>query len=172
MRSQGRDDEFETFFILESDRLERFATMLAGDPVQGKELAQEALVRTYTHWTRIKDSAPGAYARRIVVNLLRSAHRAKRLRATKALPGWATGAVTNDHPSERIADSLRIVPLLRRLPPIRRATVLLRFYEDLSEQEIARILDRPVGTVKSDLHRSLRRLRAEFEELETGERRR
>jgi RNA polymerase sigma-70 factor (ECF subfamily) len=46
----------------------------------------------------------------------------------------------------------------------RRATVVLRFYEDMSEQQIADTLDRPVGTVKSDLHRGLKKLREILEE--------
>jgi hypothetical protein len=53
---------------------------------------------------------------------------------------------------------------LMELSPIRRATIVLRFYEDMSEADIARTLDRPLGTVKSDIHRGLAKLRQLLEE--------
>jgi DNA-directed RNA polymerase specialized sigma24 family protein len=58
---------------------------------------------------------------------------------------------------------------LAELSPVRRATILLRFYEDMSEHEISRELDRPLGTVKSDIHRALRQLRPLLEESQAGE---
>lgn len=169
MRIGSRDEEFEAFFRAESARLERFATMLVGDPLQGAELAQEALVRIYARWRRIKDGSPGAYGHQIVVNLVRSAHRSKRLRALKPVPGWAGGgSPAADAPDDRIGDAMAVVEALGRLSPVRRATVLLRFYEDMSEHQIASVLDRPLGTVKSDIHRALRELRPLLEEANTG----
>jgi DNA-directed RNA polymerase specialized sigma24 family protein len=58
---------------------------------------------------------------------------------------------------------LRISKALKVLPALRRAAVVLRFYEDMSEADIARTLDRPIGTIKSDIHRGLARLRRELE---------
>ena len=168
MRGGSRDEEFQTFFATESARLERFATMLVGDPFEGADLAQEALVRLYARWTRVKDRSPAAYARQIVVNLVRSAHRAKELRALKPVPGWAGSECrTTDLPDERVGDSMRLADALGRLSPIRRATLLLRFYEDMTEHQISRTLDRPLGTVKADIHRALRQLRPLLEEADT-----
>lgn len=168
MRSPSVDDEFEAFFSAHAGGLERFATMLVGDPHQGAELAQEALVRVYARWGRVSDGAPTAYARTVVLNLVRSAHRSRRTRAATAVPLWAAGGEADlQDPEGQVEDSIRLVPALQRLPPVRRATVLLRFYEDRSIQEVARLLDRPEGTVKSDIHRALRQLRPLLEEPAT-----
>lgn len=169
MRSATRDHDFRALFAAESQRLERFATMLVGDAHEGAELAQEALARVYAHWERIKDGSPGAYARQTVVNLVRSKHRAKKLRALKPIPEWAGGGGLHAAAdTDRVGDSLQILDALSGLSPIRRATVLLRFYEDMSEHEIARVLDRPLGTVKSDIHRALRQMRSSIEEVGSG----
>jgi len=167
-----RDDAFRAFFVAEADRLERFATLLTGDPTKGADLAQEALVRVYTHWGRIRTGTPGAYARQIVVNLVRSAHRAKKRRDLKPVPAWAGGeGRTVDAPGDRIADRMNVTRALKELSPIRRATVVLRFYDDMGEHQIAEVLDRPLGTVKSDIHRALRQLRPLLEDANAGERR-
>lgn len=168
MRSAIRDDDFRAFFVAESRRLERFATMLVGDPYEGAELAQEALARVYARWGRIKEESPGGYARQTVLNLVRSKHRAKKLRAFKPVPEWAGGGGHAAADIDRIGDSLQILDALSGLSAIRRATILLRFYEDLSEHEIARVLDRPLGTVKSDIHRGVRQLRSLLDGAGTG----
>jgi RNA polymerase sigma factor (sigma-70 family) len=62
-------------------------------------------------------------------------------------------------PTARVDESSRLTTALKELSPMRRAVVVLRFYEDMTEAEIARVLDRPLGTVKSDLHRALKLLR-------------
>ena len=170
MRSRPRAREFEAFFAAESASIERFATMLVGDPFEGAELTQEALARVYARWGRIRDGSPGAYARQIVVNLVRSAHRSRKLRALKPVPEWA-GEGEEDAADERVGDSLRLIDALKHVPPIRRAALLLRFYEDMSDSEIARVLDRPPGTIKSDIHRALRQLRPLLEDERTGDRR-
>jgi DNA-directed RNA polymerase specialized sigma24 family protein len=123
-----RDDAFRAFFVAEAARLERFATLLTGDSTQGADVAQEALVRVYTHWGRIRTGTPGAYARQIVVNLVRSAHRSKKRRGLKPVPAWAGGEGRPvDAPGDRIADRLNVTRALTELSPVRRATVLLRF---------------------------------------------
>lgn len=168
MRSHSVDDEFEAFFNAHAGGLERFATMLVGDPVQGAELAQEALVRVYARWGRVSNGTPTAYARTVVLNLVRSAHRARRVRRAAAVPDWAARGDADLRDSEgQVADQMRVVPALQQLSPVRRATVLLRFYEDRSIQEVARLLGRPEGTVQSDIHRALNQLRPLLEEPTT-----
>lgn len=167
MTRQARDEEFRNFFAAEGARLERFATMLVGDPVEGAELAQEALVRVYSRWGRIRKGSPWGYARQTILNLVRSAHRTRKLRAVSPVPGWArTEENVNVRIDELVGDSMRVIDAMKRLSPTRRATILLRFYEDMAEQEIATTLNRPVGTVKSDIHRGLRQLRPLLEESE------
>ena len=154
-----REEAFRDFFAAEAEPLRRFATFLTGDPHHAADLAQEALVRTYRHWTRIEGAEAAPYARKILVNLVRSEHR-------KVLVRRKYDRATDDptvSPSARIDDWMEISTALKVLSPIRRAAVILRFYEDMSEADIARILDRPVGTIKSDIHRGLARLRRELE---------
>jgi RNA polymerase sigma-70 factor (sigma-E family) len=163
MRAKDRDAQFMAFFEAESDKLRRLAVFLTGDADRAADLAQEALVRTYKHWHRVTDDDPGPYARRILVNLVRSAHRRKlverkHLNVVRVEPAPAT----------RDTDEwLTLARALDALPPMRKAAVVLRFYEDMSEADIARVLDRPLGTIKSDIHRGLAKLRPL---LEAGER--
>lgn len=166
MKTTTRDSEFRDFFAHESARLQRFATMLVGDPNEAAELAQEALVRVYKRWGRIRDGSPSAYARRIVLNLVRSAHRYNKLRRERPLP---TGPESTDSQAVRVEEWLRVSTALTQLSPVRRATILLRFYEDMSEHEISTTLDRPLGTVKSDIYRALRQLRPLLEESQARE---
>ncbi len=155
-----REEAFGAFFSAENERLQRFAIMLVGDPHEAAELTQEALARVYARWGWIKSGSPSAYARQTILNLVRSGHRARKLRDAKLPPAWAAADVDQPGADHGVGDSMQILDALRALPPARRAAVILRFYEDLSDHEIARVLDRPVGTVKSDIHRALKQLRS------------
>ncbi|MDQ4024122.1 MAG: SigE family RNA polymerase sigma factor [Actinomycetota bacterium] len=159
---RDRDTEFTGFFQAESEKLRRLAAFLTGDSSGAADLAQEALVRTYRHWGRIRNEDPGPYARRILVNLVRQQHRrtllAKRYEQTQAPEHAVNGG--------RVEDWLRVTAALKQLPPARRAVVVLRFYEDMTEHDIATTLDRPLGTVKSDMHRGLAKLRQLLDDTE------
>lgn len=155
-----RDEGFRLFFVAESDRLRRLGIFLTGDPEQAADLAQEALARTFRHWRRISGDNPGPYARRILVNLVRSRHRRALLQ--RRHNDLAIDPVVHDNP--RVEEWLRVTNALKQLPPLRRAAIVLRFYEDMSEADIAAVLDRPIGTVKSDIHRGLKALRPLLEE--------
>ena len=96
------------------------------------------------------------------MNLVRSAHRRRLLELRHNRPALEVV----DSRSPQVDEYLRVTEALKALPPIRRATVVLRFYEDMSEAEIARVLDRPLGTVKSDIHRSLKKLKDLLDESE------
>lgn len=161
-RSQERREQFGAFFVAESERLRRLGLLLTGDPERAADLAQEALALTYRHWRRIREQDPGPYARRILVNLVRSQHRRTMLerRHEQKPADPVTGEAT------RVDEWLRVTDALKTLPPVRRATIVLRFYEDMSEADIARALERPLGTVKSDIHRALAKLRPLLEETE------
>jgi RNA polymerase sigma-70 factor (sigma-E family) len=158
MRTRDRDAEFRDFYLTEAPRLQRLATMMVGDPEKGADLAQDALLKVYTKWPRIRNEDPGPYARTILVNLCRSAYRRKALEIRKA--PTHSGYIPDQ--SSRIDDALRVATALSALSPIRRAVVLLRFYEDMPEQQIAVVLDRPINTIKSDLRRALDALRPVF----------
>lgn len=152
-----RDAAFLAFFQAEEKNLQSFATFVSCEPDEAYDLVQEALVRTYRAWKRIDE--PGVYARRIVVNLTRDRARRRRVRLLRPLSGERT---ERPQPHD-VIERLMVIQGLKLLTPIRRAVVVLRFYEDMSERQIAEALERPLGTVKSDLHRALATLRPVFE---------
>ena len=144
------------FFEAESDRLQRFAAFLCGDPDVAADLAQEALTRAYAAWPRLDRKDPSAYVRRILVNALRDRRRRDRVRRQRVNPLPVVVQTGTDSSS---VERLAMVEALATLSPVRRAVVILRFYEDMSEDRIAEILERPAGTVRSDLHRALKSIR-------------
>lgn len=158
MRTKDRDAEFKDFYLAEAPRLLRLAIMLTGDPERAADLSQDALIKVYTKWHRIRNEDPSPYARTILVNLCRSAYRRRMLEFRKT-PIHA-GHIPDQ--SNHVDDSLRVATALSALSPIRRAVILLRFYEDMPEQQIASVLDRPLNTIKSDLRRALETLRPMF----------
>lgn len=155
MRTRDRDSEFRDFYVNEAGRLKRLGIMLTADVERGADLAQDALLKTYLSWGRIRSEDPGPYARKTLVNLCRSAHRRRMLEIHKA-PGPRPDVVDQ---AGRVDEALRVATALSVLSPVRRAVVLLRYYEDMPESDIARILDRPLNTIKSDLRRALEKLR-------------
>jgi RNA polymerase sigma-70 factor (sigma-E family) len=166
MLPRTRDAEFKEFFMGESAALARLGTFLTGDPERGADLAQEALVRTYQHWGRIKEDDPAPYARRILVNLVRSAHRRKLLEKRHPPRPIDVAASRSGH----VDEWMRVSEALKAIPPMRRAAVILRFYEDMTEAQIAETLNRPLGTIKSDIHRGLAALRPLLTEENARER--
>ena len=155
MRLSQRDDEFRAFFFAQSPRLRGIALLMTGDQARAEELAQEALLRAYRAWPRIRREDPGPYVRATLVNLCRNEYR-RRLLERKRPSEEAATQIGHD---ATVAEAMRLADALRALPPIRKAVIVLRYYEDLPEAEIARILDRPLNTIKSDIRRSLETLR-------------
>jgi RNA polymerase sigma-70 factor (sigma-E family) len=160
MNSRDRDTAFTAFFEAEGVRLQRFASFMCGDADLAADLTQEALMRTYRGWRSIRNEDPGPFARRIVVNALRDKRRRDRVRRLRPI---ASLPLVDPADASAGLDWMVVARLLRTLPTMRRAVVLLRFYEDMTEQQIADALDRPLGTVKSDLHRALATLRPLFQ---------
>ena len=136
MRLRDRDEEFRAFYFAEATRLKGVALLMTGDPARAEELAQEALLKTYRAWPRIRREDPGPYVRTALVNLCRNEYRRRLLeRSHPASPAEATAP----HDS-KIAEAMRLADALKALPPVRKAVIVLRYYEDLPEAEIARIL--------------------------------
>jgi len=150
------DAEFREFFAGEYARLCWLGFLLTGSGAEGEELAQEALVRMWWRWRLGRRPAdPARYARRVLVNRQRSVLRRAAVEAR---------SLGRARPAELVppADSERAMVLweaVKALPPRQRAVLVLRYKEDLTEAEVARLLGLPVGTVKSTGHRALARLR-------------
>lgn len=150
-------DEFHDFVAARRPTLLRAAMLL--NPADAEDLLQSALAKTYLSWERINDhGALDGYVRRVMVNINISWWRRRRLDEypTDELPDLP---VADHSRRSELHDSLE--RLLCRLPARQRAAVVLRYYEDLSETEIAETLGVSVGTVKSTVSRAMARLREE-----------
>ena len=146
-----------------SDRqvaLLRTAVLLTGDHHRAEDLVQDALAKVAARWGRLRDGHPDAYARQVIVRTNISWWRKQR-REVVADPG--DRAVTGAEPS--VDRRLLLDHALERLTPKQRSTVVLRYYDDLSERETADALGVSLGTVKSTTHDALRRMRESSPEL-------
>lgn len=154
-------DEFTGFVAARRASLLRAALVLTTDRSDAEDLLQAALARTYLAWERINDrTALDGYVRRAMVNINISWWRRRRLREypTDELPDMPVA----DHARHsELRDTLE--RLLDRLPARQRAAVVLRYYEDLTEGEIAETLGVSVGTVKSTVSRAMAKLREDAE---------
>ena len=154
-RTRDREAEFRGFYFAEAGRLKRLALLMTGDPDRAEDLTHDALLRTYKAWNRIKNEDPGPYVRQALVNGCRN-HIRKRGLERRHRPD---PVLDTPDASPSVIEALRVAAALEILSPVRRAVVLLRFYEDLPEAQIAQMLDRPLNTIKSDLRRALDQLR-------------
>jgi RNA polymerase sigma-70 factor (sigma-E family) len=154
----GDDREFLDFFADEFWSLRRLGFLLTGDWGEAEELAQEAMVRTFAAWSRVRRyQQRAAYARKVLLNRHRSLLRRAVVEARHALV--SRPQAETHHEPDFSGDDLLLWQALRRLPARQRAALVLRYYLDLSEAEVARQLGVPAGTVKSLVHRGLVRLR-------------
>lgn len=164
--SSSSEAEFTAYVQERRAALYATAFHLTGDRYEAEDLLQSALFSTYRAWDRISDKAAvGGYLRRTMTNLHISAWRRRKLNEypTEELPETAS-----DTDAMR-GTELRAVlwQALARIPEPQRTMLVLRYYEGRTDPEIAEILGISVGTVKSSIWRSLRRLR-EDEALSFG----
>ena len=158
--ARSYDEEFAHFVAARSMALLRTAHLLTGDLGTAEDLLQTALLKTYRHWPRLTNrEAPDAFVRRVMITSQASWWRRRRVREDSA-------AVV---PEPAVADATRAADVrdelwraLARLPVRMRAVLVLRYWEDLSEAETARVLGCSAGTVKSQASRGLARLRTEL----------
>lgn len=152
-----RDDgTFDEFMRSSSPRLLRLAWLLTGGASSAEDLVQETLERVYVAWPRIEPGGTHNYARRILVNLHTDSHRRRwRERLTAKVP-----ETSGPDRSDAVALADELTAALAQLPVRERQCVVLRHHADLSEREVADVLDVSMGTVKSSTSRGLARLRA------------
>jgi RNA polymerase sigma-70 factor (sigma-E family) len=149
-------DDYATLFARHHGRLLRVAELIAGDSDVAAEAVAEAFSRTYPHWRRGRVEDVGAYLRRAVVHEIQRTWRRRHVTLDEArfVDGEADGIVERD----------RVWRALDGLSSRQRTAVVLRYYEDLSEADIADAMGVPPGTVKSTLSRALDRLRVALKE--------
>lgn len=152
------EDEFTEWAAGAQRRLVRSAYLLTGDLHRAEDLVQEALVKVALRWPRLRGSNPTAYARTIIVRDNISWWRRHRDVPTPSLRQLAE--ISTDPES-----ALVVRRALDRLTPKQRTVVVLRHFDDLSEQDTAAALGVSVGTVKSQNAAALARLRDGAPEL-------
>jgi RNA polymerase sigma-70 factor (sigma-E family) len=160
-QTKADDPGFRDYVTTRSGSLIRMAYLLTRNLADAEDLVQSALAKTYQAWDRIEDRAAlDGYVRRAIVNTHISSWRRRRLEEypTDDIPDQAVG----DHASESaLQDALRRA--LDRLPHRMRVAVVLRYYADMSEAEIADFLGISQGTVKSTVSRAVAKLRIDSE---------
>jgi RNA polymerase sigma-70 factor (sigma-E family) len=155
------DAEFLGVVAGELPRIQRIALLLTDDPDAAEDLVAEAIARSLPRYRQGTIDDPPAYLRRVVVNLAKRRWRRRamsRHRDHHALDWMPLAPPADQHAVDRD----RTLRAVMQLPVRRRAVVVLRFYDDLTEAEIARVLGISVGTVKSQLSRALEQLRGEL----------
>jgi RNA polymerase sigma-70 factor (sigma-E family) len=149
---QKARDSFTAFVEARSSSLIRTAYVLTGDQHAAEDLLQNALARTAARWRSVRED-PEAYVRRAMYNEQVSRWRRPRRE-------YATGTLPDgEHRDGDVDLRLSLERALFALPPRKRAVLVLRYFEDLSETETASIMGCSVGTVRSQAHRALARLR-------------
>lgn len=144
------EDAFVDLYRARYEPMVRLAYLLTGDRAAAEELTQDAFVSVHRSWARAV--SPPAYLRTAVVNACRSWGRRKVLeRERRPAPPEPTLLVVDE-----------LWHSLRRLPERQRTAVVLRFYEDLPDREIAGVLGCREGTVRTLVHRGLAALKEEL----------
>lgn len=157
---------YEEFADSRLAALLRYAVMLTGDPHQAEDLVQETMVRVQLNWRRVaRADSPERYVRRMLTNQYIDWRRGS----------WVRRVLLRAEPDESVPESAdhaqssvdrdQVWSWLARLPRRQRATLVLRYYEDLPDAEIADILGCAVGTVRSSISRALATLRTEYVEV-------
>jgi RNA polymerase sigma-70 factor (sigma-E family) len=163
---QADDRGFREYVTSRSRSLLRTAYVLTGNRADAEDLVQAALAKTFLAWDRIEDSgALDGYVRKAMVNTHISWWRRRRLDEypTDKVPDRAVVDDAGDAGDSDLQDTLRRA--IDRLPQRMRAAVMLRYYEDMTEAEVADALGVSLGTVKSTVSRAVAKLRIDAELL-------
>lgn len=163
--SRGRDEEFREFVRGRAAILHQSAYLLCGDWHLAHDLVQETLIKTYRHWRRVRHAdSPDAYVRRILINEMRD--RWRRKDGLVLVPRFTEEPAVSDL-SDEIARRSGLLQALLTLPLRQRATIVLRYLEEMSERETAAALGCSEGTVKSQSARALSSLRTFLDRTES-----
>ena len=145
--------DFDAFVAARSSRLLTTAYLLTRDHGRAEDLLQTALAKTWLAWARVDN--PEAYLRRTMVNTYSSWWQRR----------WRDETPTDDLPDQTYGDEVAgphdLWTAIGRLPRGQRAVLVLRYYEDLTEVETARVLGCSIGTVKSQCAKGLAKLRVD-----------
>jgi RNA polymerase sigma-70 factor (ECF subfamily) len=166
-----RADTFELEALPHLDAVYRFATMLAGDPVHAEDLVQETMLRAFRSWHRFRSGTNArAWLFTILRNVFISDYRRNR-KKEQTVDLSEIEEITFVEPMEgedpearllhRLVDD-EVLACIAALPDVYRATLLLSDVEELSYEEVAKVLGLPIGTVKSRLFRARQALQRQL----------
>lgn len=160
---------FAQFVEARQGALQGTAWLLTGDWALAEDLVQTALVRSWPRWDRIeRRDNPEIYVRRAMVNIW-AGWRRRRWRAEHPSGAVPDGPAAGDLAAET-ATRLAVRSALAMLTSRQRAVLVLRVFDDLSEAQVAQVLDCAIGTVKSTMARAVARLREDPQMAELMER--
>ena len=149
---------FEDYVATRSVALQRFAYLICRNADDARDLVQDALLGLYPRWRVVSSEGnPDAYVKRSIVNA--SITKWRRTGKEQVSGDPDLGGVTPDHAGV-VTDAAVAWQLCETLPPLQRAAVVLRFYDDLDFTAIAGILGCAEATARSHVHRALTRLRS------------
>jgi RNA polymerase sigma-70 factor (sigma-E family) len=162
-----RDQAFAEYFAARSGAMRGTAYLLCGDWHRAEDLVQAAFTKLYLHWHRVqRHEALDPYVRRVLVRTYIDDRRR----------GWWRREFPQAAPVDRAAveapadDRLMLIRALAEVPPRQRAVLVLRYWEDLSVEDVAAMLNCTTGTVKSQAARGLDTLRTLVSPPVTAER--
>lgn len=156
------DRLYSELFEAQQTSIYRLALMLCGSPHVAEEIVAEVFAKVLPKWRQGSVTDPVFYLRRAIVNEVRSRHR-RRVNEQRALARHASREETTIMPSPATALSQPLIVAMQQLSVRHRAVIVLRFHDDLSEAEVARILKSPTGTIKGQTSRALAALRTLME---------
>ncbi len=151
---------FAQLYAAEFVPLVRLAALLVGRGEPARDIVQDAFVRLHVRWHSVRD--PSAYVRRSIVNGAASHHRRRGRRATTSVADVEQTIAAAGRPLPTTTDYDHTLATLSVLTPRQRAVVVLKFYEQRTEDEIAELVGCRPGSVGPTLQRALDRLRAEY----------
>jgi RNA polymerase sigma-70 factor (sigma-E family) len=155
--NETAEADFRSFTTDRWPKLLKTAYLLTGHHHDAEDLVQAALARAYVKWETVRRANdPDAYVWRILINT--NLDRIRRMKAREWLTTFFPERAAADR-AEEFADRDVLVTALLRLPPRQRAAVVLRYVEDRTETEVARLLGTKVGTVRSQVAKGLDKLR-------------
>lgn len=147
--------EYRDFVASRQHRLRRFAYLSCGDWHRAEDVVQTAFVKLYAAWNRVSHESLDAYTRRIIVNAIIDDSRRGWFRRERPADVIPDRPEIGSDPTDRIL----VLDALAKLPPKRRTTLILRYWEDMSVEQTAHIMRCSVNTVKSQTARAIQCLR-------------